>query len=517
MLGTRDPQRRLFATATILGDDQLDRLGFHGRLAREGHRIFQDEDFAVMYCSDNGRPSYPPSLLAVATLLQFHDRVSDFEVIERCRFDLRWKVALHLDSYCIDAPFAKSTFQAFRSRLILHEQEGKIFEASVRVARDAGLLPKNLRLSLDSSPVRGRGAVKDTFNLLSEAIRQVVRRIAKEEEREASEVATEAGLERHVLAPSVKGSVEMDWANKDEVRAFLKALLEDCDHAVDLAKRANCEGEETKLLEQVIRQDVDREGEEEGSPKIRRGVEKGRVPSVADPEMRHGHKSSGKGYTGHKAHVAVAQTGVVTHVDMTEPSTPEGSKISESIEGTEQITGCEVDEVLGDSAYGTNRAVEQADACGVPIRTKMPSPPKGWFGPGDFDVSEDGTRATCPAGHESAKLRRSGDRLFHEWSVKVCGACSLRDRCTKAKRRTVTVPPNFHVRRAREAYARSSEGRRHLRLRVIVEHVIGRLKRMGAGHSRYFGREKTRVQWLLTAAVANLSLAWSAGRAIEAA
>jgi transposase len=508
MLGTRDPQRNLFAADTILGQDQLDRLGFYAQLAREGWRIFKDEEFSSLYCADNGRPSFPPSVLALATLLQFHDGVSDAEVVERCRFDLRWKAALHLDAYSIEAPFAKSTFQAFRSRLILHEEEGRIFEASIRVARDAGLLPKTLRLSLDSSPVRGRGAVKDTYNLLSEAIRQVLRRIAKEEGRKVEEVASEADLDRHVLAPSVKGSVEMDWSKEEEVRAFLAGLLADCDRAVELAKRADCEGEETKLLEQVIRQDVDREGED-GTPRVRRGVEKGRVPSVADPDVRHGHKSNGKGYTGHKAHVAVTQTGVITHVDVTEPSTPEGTKVSEAIGETERITGSEVKEALGDSAYGTSGAVQQAEECGVPIRTKMPSSPRGQFGPGDFEVSEDGTRATCPAGHESGKLRQSGGRYFHEWPEKVCGACPLREDCTKAKRRTLTVAPNFHDRREREAYARSSEGRQHLRLRVVVEHAIGRLKHRGAGHSRYFGRVKTRVQWLMTAAVTNLSLAWN--------
>jgi hypothetical protein len=66
----------------------------------------------------------------------------------------------------VEAPFAKSTFQAFRLRLTVHRQEGLAFEKSVQAASDAGLLPPRLRVALDSTPVRGRGAVKDTFNLL---------------------------------------------------------------------------------------------------------------------------------------------------------------------------------------------------------------------------------------------------------------------------------------------------------------------------------------------------------------
>jgi transposase len=216
MLGKRDSQGKLFATSTLLDDSQLDGLGIYGRLARESHRIFRDDDFASLYCATNGRPSVPPSLLALATLLQFLDGVSDAEVINRCRYDLRWKAALHLETHDLDAPFGRSTFQLFRYRLIVHEAEGQIFETSIRVARDAGLLPKKLRLSLDSSPVRGRGAVKDTYNLLSDAIKGVLARIAEEQERTIGEVAQESGLARHVSAPSIKGSVEMDWSNEDD-------------------------------------------------------------------------------------------------------------------------------------------------------------------------------------------------------------------------------------------------------------------------------------------------------------
>jgi len=154
MLGKRSSQGRLFATSTLLDDQQLDSLGIYGRLARESHQIFRDDDFASLYSEKKGRPSAPPSLLALATLLQFLDGVSDAEVIQRCRYDLRWKAALHLETHDLAAPFARSTFQLFRYRLILHEAEGRIFETSIRVARDAGLLPKKLQLSLDSSPVR---------------------------------------------------------------------------------------------------------------------------------------------------------------------------------------------------------------------------------------------------------------------------------------------------------------------------------------------------------------------------
>jgi hypothetical protein len=45
---------------------------------------------------------------------------------------------------------------------------------------------------------------------------------------------------------------------------------------------------------------------------------------------------------------------------------------------------------------------------------------------------------------------------------------------------------------------------------VAAEHAIGRLKNRGAAVARYFGRAKTKAQLLWIAAVAKLSLTWSA-------
>lgn len=509
MLGKRDPQRKLFTTNTLIGEEALAKMGFHGVLAREGHRLFRDEDFAAIYSKETGRPSVPPSVLALATLLQYFDKVSDAEVVERCRYDLRWKAALHLDLHSIDAPFAKSTFQGFRLRLTLHEKEGLLFENSVKAAVEAGLVPKRLRIAVDSSPIRGRGAVKDTFNLLSDAIRGVIGKVARDAGQDAEAVAESRGLVRHVTGKSIKGSSEVDWQDKVEVDRFLAELLADCEKAVGLAEEAGCAGEEVSLLLRVTDQDIDPDGPN-GGPTIRRGVARERMPSVADPEMRHGRKSSGTTYDGHKAHVAVeSESGIVTSVDVTAPSEPEGGCFGDLVEETEELTGSVVEEALGDSAYGTARTISEANRRKIQLVTKMPKKGKRGFAPGDFVVSEDGRHGVCPAGVASARAHKLGDGTVLKWSPADCGACRHQAKCTRGKARELRVGPGFHDRRKRESYAWSEDGRRKLRERIRVEHAIGRLKRKGAGRSRFFGRAKTKYQLLMTAAVVNLSLVFN--------
>ena len=61
-------------------------------------------------------------------------------------------------------PFAKSTLQEFRAQLIVHEETGRLFQASLAAAKGRGYFRKHrkLKTALDTSPILGRGAVKDT-------------------------------------------------------------------------------------------------------------------------------------------------------------------------------------------------------------------------------------------------------------------------------------------------------------------------------------------------------------------
>ena len=106
MLGKRSDQKGLWE-ADRLYLDYVGQDTFYGLLVSLRGQLFSDDDFAVIYCPDNGRDSVPPSLLATALLLQTYDQVSDAEAKARADFDIRWKVALGIEIE--DRPFAKST------------------------------------------------------------------------------------------------------------------------------------------------------------------------------------------------------------------------------------------------------------------------------------------------------------------------------------------------------------------------------------------------------------------------
>ena len=72
---------------------------FYGQLAPLQSQLIRDEDFANSFCEDSGRNSKPPSLKALALVVQTNDKLRDAEASARAAFDLRWKVAQGVDAY----------------------------------------------------------------------------------------------------------------------------------------------------------------------------------------------------------------------------------------------------------------------------------------------------------------------------------------------------------------------------------------------------------------------------------
>ncbi|MFQ5810878.1 MAG: transposase, partial [Armatimonadota bacterium] len=221
MLGGRWPPGSLFG-AQVQYLDFVGRGSLYGFLAQHGHELFRDEEFACLYCPDNGRRSVPPSLWAIALLLQTQDRVSDDEAKQRADFDLRWKVALGIEMH--ERLFAKGTLQLFRAQWVIHEQAQKISRRSLEHARTVGYLKgRKMRAALDTTHIFGRGAVPDTYNLIAPGIAELCRVLAAVQQEELEAWATSHGLARY-FASSIKATADMDWDDGGSREAFLSEI-----------------------------------------------------------------------------------------------------------------------------------------------------------------------------------------------------------------------------------------------------------------------------------------------------
>jgi len=523
MLGQRSAQRGMFEADTLYGEF-VGKRTFYGYLADQRHDLFRDADFAALYCPNNGRPSVPPSLLATALVLQTYDDVSDDEATRRAAFDLQWKVALGIE---LDVrPFAKSTLQEFRAQLIVHDQTRALFQRSLEIAQRRGVWKKghppherqHIKLALDTTHILGRGAVKDTYNLLADGIVQVLRELAKLGPFDLLELAEELGCTRYVQGPSLKGQAEVDWSEARARQRFLAEIVTDAEQLLDLVRGTRFDltpdGPADKdlvaaaeVLARILGQDIERD---EHGPRLKRGVAPDRLISIHDPEMRHGRKSSSHRFNGHKAQVAVdTDSQLITAVDVLPGNASDAERALEMVESSEAATGCQVEEVIGDCAYGAGETRAEFAARGRTLVAKVPDiHNQGYFAKTEFQIDLEAGTCTCPNQQQTRDFRAAtgGGGMF-VFATGTCAACPVRAQCTRGQGgRTVHVhPQEVLLQQAREFQVSPAFGEARRR-RQVVEHRIARLAQLGIRQARYFGRTKTLFQVCLAAAVANLTL-----------
>jgi len=501
----------------------IGRNSFYAFLALHGEELLPDEAFRGLYAKD-GRPGLRPSMVARAHLLQTYCNVSDAEAKQRADFDQRWRVALHLKEG--DRPFAKSTFQEFRNRLIGHDQERMLLVRSLEAARARGyLVGRRLHIAVDTTPVWGRGAVKDTYNLLADGIQILGRAVAGALDQEVGDWARDQGLTRY-FGSSVKGSAKIDW-DDDEARAvFLTGIVADADRLVYEADRVAeqvGEGEKASgirdasaLLRRLVEQDVERTAE---GCRIKEGVAKDRVVSAHDPVMRHGRKSASKRFDGHKGAFAVdTDEPFVLAVQELPGNAADKEKVLDLVVESEANAQVEVGKTSGDCAYGDGATREAFANAGRTLIAPVPSPPKGKALPKqEFTIDLDQDRVTCPEGQTTETWKEvraetpQGPRAVKqfEFSAEVCRACRRYKECvssTKGKGRTVTCHPQERRLQEARAFQETEEFREAKKRRQVVEQRIARLVQLGVRQARYFGRRKTLFQLTLAAVVANLVL-----------
>jgi len=520
MISKRDEQQALFDVGNVY-PLELDPTSFHAQLARAARGLFSDEDFGAFYSEKHGRPSVPPSLLALTLILQCEANVSDREAIARTGYDLRWAAVL---GRVAGQPLcARSTLQLFRAQLVLHDAVRTLFQSSIKEARRKGLLKgQTYTVAIDTKPIEGRGAVEDTYNLIAAGIRQAAKEMARKQSLRTKEWLIDHGFERYA-GSSIKGSVEIDWSDPQAKEAFLTGIVSDARRLLDMADgRDENVQKATDLLRQLLLQDIEETTTESGDTqvKIREGTVRDRIPSASDPEQRHGRKSKSKRFVGSKAAIVVdTQSQILLETEVLPGNAGDATDALGMVEQAEENSGERIEATIGDCAYGGRETRESFEEAERTLIAKVPSEPRkdGHFTKSEFAIDLKECTVTCPAGVTISEygVTDNGRKVFR--FGKACRKCALQCRCTSsAQGRSIGVHPREELLIAARAYQRTKEGRETLLSRVAAEHALARLSRLGIGQARYIGTQKTRYQLSMAATVVNFRRTWNWAQAVEA-
>lgn len=503
-LGSTPRQGDVFRSTAEFCAPRLPADSIHALLHRECFALFPDALFADLF-ADLGRRSVPPLIVAVVMVLQRLEGLSDREAVERFTYDARWKYAA--GGLPFDYPgFAHTVLVDMRARLARSERPNRIFEVTLGVARQAGLV--GVRRVLDSTPLYDAVATMDTVTLVRSAIRGLLAAAGEREPALRSRLRRDDDYR-------TGGKPACDWDDAEARVALVDALARDGGallEALDGEPVPAPLSQAATLLATVLGQDL--EDGPDGRIRIARRVAHDRVISTVDPEARHGHKTDRHSFDGYKGHLALdPDAELVTATAVTPGNAGDATAVLDLLADDLAAAPAEPRDapltVYGDAAYGTGAVLAALEVHGAVNRCKVqPSHAlPGHFSKADFVVDLATRSVTCPAGRVAQFTRHGAG--FQVRFRSACGACPLASRCTTSPRgRRIEIGPyEAQLGRGRAASRDPAWRADYRATRPLVERKLAHLmrRRHGGRRARVRGRLKVGADFALLAAAVNLA------------
>ncbi|MFI9583890.1 transposase [Streptomyces sp. NPDC052236] len=138
--------------------------------------VFEDEEFADLYPKD-GRPGLSPGQLALVSVLQFSENLSDRAAANAVRTRIDWKYALGLE---LDDPgFDHSVLCEFRARLAEGDAADRLLQVMLHDLVEAGLLKSGGRQRTDATHVLAAVRTLRQLELVGESLRAALEQLAQ--------------------------------------------------------------------------------------------------------------------------------------------------------------------------------------------------------------------------------------------------------------------------------------------------------------------------------------------------
>lgn len=163
-------QGELFSTAGLAASlfPETDRYRLFAKLVYP-QLVGARPTLATCYCRDNGRVALEPVLLLGVSFLQDLEGVPDRVAVDLVRYHAGWNFALNRQLG--DPVFHATSLVHFRQRLQKHEQSALGFATILEGLIEAGLVSRQSRQRLDSTPMFARVARMNRLDCVRESLR----------------------------------------------------------------------------------------------------------------------------------------------------------------------------------------------------------------------------------------------------------------------------------------------------------------------------------------------------------
>ena len=166
------------------------------RIRDELGGLFSDADFAGLYPS-RGKPAWSPGRLALVSVMQFAEGLSDRQAADAVRGRLDWKYLLGLE--LVDPGFDHSVLTEFRDRLIAGDAGIELLDRVLEAAAERGLLKAGGRARTDSTIVLSAARQIDGLVRLGETLRAALNTVAAHDPEWLADWAPPEWFDRYAI------------------------------------------------------------------------------------------------------------------------------------------------------------------------------------------------------------------------------------------------------------------------------------------------------------------------------
>jgi transposase len=517
--------------------------------------LFADADFVDWFPTD-GRPGVSAARLALVSVLQFAEDLSDRQaaLAVRCRID--WKYCLGLELG--DPGFDYSVLSEFRDRVAEGDRADQLLAVMVDRLVDAALIKTRGRVRTDSTHVLAAVRTLNRPELVTETLRAALEELA---------IASESWL---------AGVIDAEWGRRYGRAARYDRLPKDKAESAQYVLQVGADG--IRLLDavyqpdtpprlrdlpqvQVLRQvwiqqywtDADgtlawRGPKNTADRQSRRTMPRrntgtagadgrpdpatARVPWAGmeivtphDAQARYSQKLTAAGqraWIGYRDQQTETcdevGANVIVHV-VTQPAPEQDIDALDRIHTGLAAEGLHPVEHFVDAAYVTPATIHRsAEHFGIALIGPVRADPHATRHPGftkaDFVIDWETHTVTCPNNVTSPPWKPTSTDGHPAISVlfprKACRECTDRQVCTgnldgKGRHLLLMPQPLQEIQTRARAEQQTADWQRHYAIRAGCEATVSEtVHAHGLRHCRYKGQAKTHVQHVLTAAGANI-------------
>jgi transposase len=502
------------------------------RLRDEIGTIFDDPMFAPLFPA-RGQPAECPWQLALITVMQFIEGLSDCQAADAVRSRIDWKYALGLE--LTDPGGDASVLCEFRARLIAGNLEQALLETMLARFKERGLLKARGQQRTDSTHVLAAVRTLNRLESIGETLRAALNSLATVAPAWLADLVAPDWFERYATRVE-----EYRLPKGEAARTALGERIGADGHTILVAVYAPSAPawlRELPAVQTLRRAWVHQFHLDDDVVRWRKAADLPpagtRFDSPYDTDARYGNKRSTT-WTGYKVHLTETSDAdtphLITHVETT------SAPVSD-IDMTAPIHQALADKGLLPAAHLADAGYVDADLLISshrdheidlvgPVRpdTSWQAKAGQGFDVPAFTIDWEARTVICPEGQTSfdwvpSRDSWGNDTLHIGFHRKTCAACPSRSLCTRSKTgpREITVRPQpqhealQEVRRNQETEAwRARYGKR-----AGVEGTVSQAVRVfGLRRCRYLGLAKTRLQHIFTALALNVVRldAWLTGQ-----